>query len=431
MAFTILIFITAAAISVVAAYFSLVGLGSIFAATFWGVVIMGAALEVGKIVTTKWVHGNWRNPEAPWYFRGLLCFFIACLMAITSLGIYGYLSRGHLEQQAPLAGLGIQVAQLETQLEQRRAQSQQLQERQNQISRITDKSLETSGRAGLRAASSQRREAAEVQAQIDANNKAINDLNGQLVPLKVKTGDVQGELGVAKFIAEAFGWDGEKAIRIIISLIMAAFDPLALSMFIMGGISLKKAQEKRTRESTEEPENPPVQELEDQDPPMTNPVELDQAEREALREEVRTQFLEELEERARAERDTLFQDLRGQMDQERQEFQAAMEDAQSALDGQLESNEEQRIRNAEDLQALQEAHGQLVSMEERLNDERELLKGWEDQLTAQQTAINGWRPMDQRTPREQVIGMLEENPDVLQDIVDIVNERIPPMKPGL
>jgi hypothetical protein len=424
MAFILFIFFVAAIISGVAAYFSLVGLGSIFAATFWGVVIMGAALEVGKIVTAKWIHTNWRNPSAPWYFRGLLCFFVACLMAITSLGIYGYLSKGHLEQQAPLAGLGIQVAQLETQLKQKQDENVRLEARLGQISKITDKVLEGNARAGLRASNQSKKEAAEIQKSIDANNTVINDITQKLVPLKIKTGNVEGELGVAKFIAEALGMDGEKAIRIIISLIMAAFDPLAISMFIMGSISLQKLREEKAKATKVEAVIPPVEMVPVSDL-LDHPIE-------AVEEEAET-FEEKLEEKLEdlIEQDTKYDELKNDLaearaafDKERQEFAQEYASVSASIQS--------------DQQSLSKAHQELLDMEARLNDERELLQQWEAQLTQQQNAINAWKPEsntpsfedDPRTPKELIIELLELNPDIVNDIVQVV-ESMRQNRPGL
>ncbi len=451
MAFIILIFFVAAAISAVAAYFSLVGLGSIFAATFWGVVIMGASLEVGKIVTAKWIHANWRNPAAPWYFRGLLCFFVACLMAITSLGVYGYLSKGHLEQQAPLAGLGIQVAQLETQLKQKQDENVRLESRLGQISKITDKVLEGNARAGLRASNQSKKEATEIQKTIDANNSTINDITQKLVPLKMKTGDVEGELGVAKFIAEALGMDPQKAIRIIISLIMAAFDPLAIAMFIMGSISLQKRKEDKAKavkvEAVVIPEPlVPVQEILEQikedemDPNKINyphtgsveeaPVTIKPIDGQLLEldEDYKPIYTKlKLEEESVEKDDFDVEALTAEIAQ----LKASAKD-QSELD-------EARAILAIDQDVLENAHKELLLMEARLNDERELLKQWEDQLTVQQNAINTWKPEqvepqaledDPRTPKDLIIELLEMNPDIVNDIVQVV-ESMRQVRPGL
>lgn len=441
MAFILFIFFVAACISAVAAYFSLVGLGSIFAATFWGVVIMGASLEVGKIVTAKWIHANWRNPAAPWYFRGLLCFFVACLMAITSLGVYGYLSKGHLEQQAPLAGLGIQVAQLETQLKQKQDENIRLEARLGQISKITDKVLEGNAKAGLRASNQSKKESAEIQKSIDSNNQAINDITTKLVPLKMKTGDVEGELGVAKFIAEAVGMDPQKAIRIIISLIMAAFDPLAIAMFIMGSISLQKLKDEKAAKVIAV--IPPVEMVPVEDLIASKSESVMEDYVFPPQEEGRGTLVTELpegesltaveqESEHRAEmRDKIYQsfaDDNQALEEERQAFEAEKEQFTAEF--------------RKDQENLSSAHQQLLDMEARLNDERELLQQWEVQLTQQQNAINAWRPDistpsapdafedDPRTPKDLIIELLEMNPDIVNDIVQVV-ESMRQNRPGL
>lgn len=483
MAFIIFIFFVAAAISTVAAYFSLVGLGSIFAATFWGVVIMGASLEVGKIVTAKWIHANWRNPAAPLYFRGLLCFFVACLMAITSLGVYGYLSKGHLEQQAPLAGLGIQVAQLETQLKQKQDENVRLESRLGQISKITDKVLEGNARAGLRASNQSKKEAAAIQKTIDANNSTINDITQKLVPLKMKTGDVEGELGVAKFIAEALGMAPEKAIRIIISLIMAAFDPLAIAMFIMGSISLQKRREDKAAKeqvvvqdpvateatpeiykSFEKPNGEPVTfqstpgrmlQLDEDYKPIYEPIEIKEEAKVAIADSDTTELVEQLEREKQAlqEREAQIREMEDHLselkdiqektladldarhaalEQQKVDFSEEMEDVKHLLAEVSDLDETKRLI-AQDHAALSGAHKELLELESRLNDERELLQQWQDQVTEQQNAINRWTPSDgdTRSDKEKILEMLERNPQVVNEIISTVDAMRHVVKPGL
>lgn len=482
MAFVYLIFAVAAAISGVAAYFSLIGLGSIFAATFWGVVVMGAALEAGKIVTAKWVHANWRNPSAPWYFRGLLCFFVACLMTITSLGIYGYLSKGHLEQQAPLAGLGIQVAQLETQLKQKQDENKRLEERLAQISTITNKVLEGSARAGLRASNQSKAESANIQKSIDANNQAINDITQKLVPLKMKTGDVEGELGVAKYFAELVGINPEKAIQLFIALIMSTFDTLAISMFIMGSISLAKVREEKKTKATDvdwskyessmplepvvvpegedkeelvervkeafEKVDLPTKPVEQEPAPISiepgegNPIEFQEEVPEPLDlDKVEDEFREEIRELLDKEHEREIEDdlvhMRNEQEKrlaeldeaheaiqrEREEFNEEMEQVKGLLTQVADLDEAQEIVRRDQI-ALKGAHQQLLDMEARLTDERELLGQWEEQLKQQQEAINAWRPErhdmeDGRDPKDMIIEVLEMNPDIVNDIVQV------------
>ena len=96
MIFGILTLITALAISAVAIYYSVAGLVAIFAAAAIPIVIMGTTLEVAKLVTAVWLHKYWQ--QAAWWLKGYLSIAVLVLMFITSMGIFGYLSKAHIEQ---------------------------------------------------------------------------------------------------------------------------------------------------------------------------------------------------------------------------------------------------------------------------------------------------------------------------------------------
>ena len=96
MFFPLLVFVTALAIASIAAWFSVVGLMAIFAASALPVAIMAGSLEIGKLVTASWVYRNWKR--APFLLKSYLTFATIVLMFITSLGIFGFLSSAYLEQ---------------------------------------------------------------------------------------------------------------------------------------------------------------------------------------------------------------------------------------------------------------------------------------------------------------------------------------------
>ena len=98
MFFPILVFVVAISIAAIAAWFSVVGLMAIFAASALPVAIMAGSLEVGKLVTASWVYRNWKR--APFLLKSYLTFATIVLMFITSLGIFGFLSSAYLEQAA-------------------------------------------------------------------------------------------------------------------------------------------------------------------------------------------------------------------------------------------------------------------------------------------------------------------------------------------
>jgi len=110
----ILTLITALCISAVAIYYSVAGLVAIFAAAAVPIIIMGGVLEVSKLVTAVWLHRNWR--EATWWLKSYLTAAVVVLMFITSMGIFGFLSKAHIEQTAGAQQSAAQIEQLEEQI---------------------------------------------------------------------------------------------------------------------------------------------------------------------------------------------------------------------------------------------------------------------------------------------------------------------------
>ena len=96
MLFGLITFLTALTISGVAIYYSVAGLVAIFAAAAVPIIIMGTSLEVGKLVTAVWLHKNWK--KAPLFLKTYLSIAVVVLMLITSMGIFGFLSKAHVDQ---------------------------------------------------------------------------------------------------------------------------------------------------------------------------------------------------------------------------------------------------------------------------------------------------------------------------------------------
>jgi len=114
MALGILVLITALAISAVAIYYSIAGLVAIFAAAALPIMIMGGALEIGKLVTAVWLHKYWE--QAKWWLKGYLATAVVILMFITSMGIFGFLSKAHIEQTSAGTESVAQVERLITEI---------------------------------------------------------------------------------------------------------------------------------------------------------------------------------------------------------------------------------------------------------------------------------------------------------------------------
>ena len=115
MALGILVLITALTISAVAIYYSIAGLVAIFAAAAIPIIVMGTALEVGKLVTAVWLHRYWKH--ATWWLKTYLTTAVVVLMFITSMGIFGFLSRSHVEHTASIEKEQALVIQIEAKIE--------------------------------------------------------------------------------------------------------------------------------------------------------------------------------------------------------------------------------------------------------------------------------------------------------------------------
>lgn len=235
-------------ISGVAAYFSVVGLAAIFAATYWAVIVMGVSLEAGKLVAAGWLHANWHNPVVNKLHKSYMTMAVVVLMIITALGIYGFLSKGHLEQQASGAPVALAIAQKEARIEQLNTQIAGFNARQAQLDTAVNSIIADNATGGLRARRQQTSERAEITRGVEAANAEINTITTELVPLKLEVAGVEAKLGPIKYLADAFGWkDPEAAVRLVILLLMFAFDPLAVVLVISAIITISSAIEDRRK----------------------------------------------------------------------------------------------------------------------------------------------------------------------------------------
>ena len=416
MLLAILVLIVALVISGVAAYFSIVGLAALFAATATGVIVMASALEVGKIVTVKWVHSYWKNSRVKWWFKGVLVFMIACLMAVTSLGIYGYLSKGHLEQNAPLAGIELEASGLERQIAQKEAEIERLETRLSQIDQNISAYLDNDrATQGMRAAQQMKTERDRIYDQIQQGYAEINALSDQLVPLKQESSEVEAKLGPVKYVAELFGLsDPESAVRIVILLIMIAFDPLAICLVIAASISFEDWRDKRRPKDTGQDDESLSVESE-------TPDEIQEITR--LREELRID--------AETTRDEL------------KEIQDTIKAEREDLDIKHRTLAYELAKMTEREQTIQTDTSVLDAGMENLNQEAEALLAWETELGEKSAELDK-READIQdrvellelvfpkgsTDDQAVVSMLERNPKILEDIIEIIDSAKPTNRPG-
>jgi hypothetical protein len=256
--------LTALCISGIAAYYSIVGLTAIFAAAVFPVILMGSVLEVGKVVTTLWLHYNWER--APWKIKSYLVSAVSILMLITSMGIFGFLSKAHLEQAVPSGDVQAQVSlfdeKIKTQRDNIESDRKALAQMDTSVDQMMSRTVDDTGAqksANLR--QSQKKERARLQQDIDDSQKAITKLQEERAPVASKLRKVEAEVGPIKYIAALIYGDKadqnmlEAAVRWVIIIIVAVFDPLAIILLLAATTSIdwsKLDRKKRKHDELEE-----------------------------------------------------------------------------------------------------------------------------------------------------------------------------------
>jgi len=263
---TSIMFVAAVSLSCIAAWYSIAGLTAIFAAAIVPIIIMGGILEISKLVVASWLYRNWF--EVPKMFKIYFTTAVIILMMITSMGIFGFLSKAHLDQAVPAGDVSAQVTifdeKIKTQRDNidaaRKALSQMDAQLDQKLSRSTD---EQGADKAIQIRRSQSSERKKLQNEISTAQLTIVKLQAERAPIASQARKIEAEVGPIKYIAALIYGDTldenmlEKAVRWVIIMIVLVFDPLAVLMLVAVNWSLKKRQSKYPPEPIVEKENDP------------------------------------------------------------------------------------------------------------------------------------------------------------------------------
>lgn len=252
--FTLLV---ALAISVIAAYYSVKGLATIFAGAVTEIIVMGITLEVAKVTTTVWLHRYWHRAGIA--TRCYLSSAVIVLALLTSMGVFGLLSKAHVDQGLVGGDVSAQVALLDEKIKTQRdniavarTALQQMDEQVNQ--RLSRGSSENSAERSVQIRRQQAAERTKLQAEIAAAQEQINKLNEQRAPIASKLRVVEAEVGPIKYIAALIYGDNpdsatlERAVRWVTILIVLVFDPLAIILILAANNSMRWDREGKVPE---------------------------------------------------------------------------------------------------------------------------------------------------------------------------------------
>ena len=249
----ILPFLTAIALSAIAAYYSVIGLAQIFPGSYWPIIIMGSVLEVAKLVTVSWVYNNWKTT-----FSALKVYFLIAvilLMAITSMGIFGYLSKAHIEHSTGITPLvekemiyEEKIKTLKENIETNRKNVLQLDAAVDQVmARSAD---ERGAERSNQIRKTQQKERLRASDEIARSQAEIQKITEEKFPISLEIKKAESDLGPIKYVADVvYGTQDrdliDKAVRLVIFVIIVVFDPLAVLLLIAANQTYRRLKSER------------------------------------------------------------------------------------------------------------------------------------------------------------------------------------------
>jgi hypothetical protein len=242
---------------------------AIFAAAAIPIIIMGVTLEISKLVATVWLKMNWSR--APKLMRAYLLTAIAVLMLITSMGIFGFLSKAHLDQAVPTGDIAAKVAIIDEKIKTERDNIEAARRALAQMDVTVDQTIarssdEKGADKAVALRRSQQRERTVLQNEIAAAQKKIAAYNEERAPIAKDLRAIEAEVGPIKYIAALIYGENpdanvlEKAVTWVIIIIVFVFDPLAVILLLASQYSF---QWFRKEEETTEGDSPTSSESED------------------------------------------------------------------------------------------------------------------------------------------------------------------------
>jgi hypothetical protein len=259
-----LLFACGLTLSAIAAFYAITGLVAIFATAPLAIILMGTSLEATKLVIASWLYNNWK--EIPKTFKAYFSVALVILMLLTSMGIFGYLSKAHLDQAVPTGDVVSKLAIVDEKIKQEKdivdAARKTLQQLDAQVDQTVARSDSTQGvERSLQIRRGQQKERTTLLAEIGSAQTRIARLNEERAPIASEVRKVEAEVGPLKYIAALiYGTDTldetilEKSVRIVIIMIVVVFDPLAVITLLAANYSLRRLRNDTRKETTNQGE---------------------------------------------------------------------------------------------------------------------------------------------------------------------------------
>ena len=248
MGYVALLFLSALGVSAVAGYFSIVGLMAIFPAAAMSILAMGVVLEIAKLVTASWLYQNWERANL--LMKAYFVPAVAVLSIITSMGIFGFLSKAHIDQGVESGDATAKIERLDKNIKSNQREVERAQRTLDSfdetLDRYTSLGFVTRGLDARKEQKEEREAMRDIIAKAEAENDTLYDKRSEL-STEVRAFEV--EVGPIKYIADLIYEDGrenlEEAVRAVIIMLVLVFDPLAILLVIAANMQLNYATGKR------------------------------------------------------------------------------------------------------------------------------------------------------------------------------------------
>ena len=242
---------TALAISAVAAFYSIVGLMAIFSASAMSIAVMGIVLEVGKLITASWLYQNWKR--VPLLLKSYLTIAVVVLMFITSMGIFGYLYKAHIDQGKGVAEIYLKVERVDNRIQTERNTILRYEKQLTNLDTALNKYLDLGAVSkGLAKREEQEPERKELVSLINKAQEKIDLLLTERAEYQLQINSFEVEIGPIKYISAIIYGDKaldyiDTAVRAVILILVFVFDPLAVLLIVSANMSFAEYSEKRKR----------------------------------------------------------------------------------------------------------------------------------------------------------------------------------------
>lgn len=250
---TYLLFAVALSLSALAAYYAVMGLIAIFAAAVIPIALMGSLLEASKLVVASWLYRSWN--DIPRLMKTYFTVALVVLMMLTSMGIFGFLSKAHLDQAVPSGDVQSKLALLDekikTEKENINASRKELSQLDSQVDQTVARTTDAGGaERAIAIRRGQQKDRARILSEIGTSQAKIAKLNEERQPIASEVRKVEAEVGPIKYIAALIYGDSidenmlEKAVRIVTIMIVIVFDPLAVLLLIAANWNMTHTRSK-------------------------------------------------------------------------------------------------------------------------------------------------------------------------------------------